>query len=143
MHGKSAHFPGFPEVRCGCWLPSALVFGAIIGPATGWLLDFLMPDNSADGVQRFVQIVVAAAVVGGMLAAWLIRFAGEFFSAKITRPFHALALLGRREFFLPDYYFLGVALPFGAGSLLCRFVDWFVIDRILIGTFARLPVRYR
>ena len=89
-----------------------------------------------------MQITLTATVVGGVITAWLLRVADKRLPTLVARLLRPFTTLGSREFFLRDYYFLGVALPLRAGSLLCRFVDWFFIDRILIGTFARLPVRF-
>ncbi len=133
------------------WLQNAVLMllavmvmavGAVIGPMTGWLAEFLPPGTPAVPIAGDVQIIVAAAALVGGLSAWLFRMAGGAFLEKVTRPLQPLCTLGRREFFLPDYFFLGLALPLRAGSLLCRFVDWFLIDRILIGTFARLPLKF-
>lgn len=121
---------------------ATLSVGAVLGPLTGWLNKYLTPGIAPVGEDRFVQITLTATVVGGVITAWLLRVADKRLPTVITRLLRPFTTLGSREFFLRDYYFLGVALPLRAGSLLCRFVDWFFIDRILIGTFARLPVRF-
>ena len=121
---------------------ATLAAGAVLGPLTGWLNNYLLPGVASVGEDRFVQIIVATTVVGGVITAWLALVADRRLPPLIVRFLQPFTTLGSREFFLRDYYFLGVALPLRAGSLLCRFVDWFFIDRILIGTFARLPVRF-
>ena len=121
---------------------TTLASGTMIGPLIGWPTKYLTLSSAPADDFRFVLIVLTAVVMGGGIAAWLSNVADRHVPAMITRLFRPLTTLGRREFFLSDYYFLGVALPLRAGSLLCRFVDWFFIDRILIGTFARLPVRF-
>ncbi|QDU42164.1 NADH-quinone oxidoreductase subunit 12 [Symmachiella dynata] len=141
-HAKAAS-PTWPQQAMLLLLAGAtLAAGAVLGPLTGWLNNYLLPGVAPVSEDRFLQIIVAATVVGGGVTSWLARVAESRLPTPVARLLRPFTTLGSREFFLRDYYFLGVALPLRAGSLLCRFVDWFFIDRILIGTFARLPVRF-
>lgn len=50
--------------------------------------------------------------------------------ASVLEPFQRL---GSRRFYLDDILFLGVVLPTRGVATLCRFLDWFLVDAVLVG----------
>ncbi len=125
---------------------ATLGLGAILSTPTGWLSQFLaplVPQNSPQAPNDlFVYIVCTAAAGGGILIGWYAPQLGRSLPEWLVRSFRPLAALSRRELYLNDYYFLGVALPLRAASMLSRFVDWFIIDRLIVGMTIQIPLKF-
>ncbi len=123
---------------------SALASGAAIGQPTGLLSQFLAPifPPGANGIENspFIYGICAAAAAVGILVGWYGPSLNRSFPAPLQRFVRPLSALSRRELFLHDFYYLCLALPLRTASLMARFMDWFLLDRLTSGLAARLPV---
>lgn len=111
-----------------------LVLGAALQVQPNWLAEFLELNRSWNWQTDWqISTLCTVAVTGGALTAWIVLLTGSRDSGRISRVLRPLLPLSRRELFLNEVFFLGLTLPLRTISLLCRFVDWFLIDRVFVG----------
>lgn len=124
---------------------ASMGLGVTVGWPTGWLSRWFTTDFSASTTgfqnQWFVPTVCAAASCTGALIAWGARAADLSLPNRMARLLGPLTSFSRRELYLDALFFLGLTLPLRAISLLCRFADWFLIDRIWVGIARSLPIK--
>ncbi|MEX0716225.1 MAG: proton-conducting transporter membrane subunit [Planctomycetaceae bacterium] len=76
--------------------------------------------------------------LAGMVCGWWGARAGDRLPTALRRMLAPVSRLGRHRFYLEDVFFLGIVLPLRAVAQIGRFVDWFLIDGLLVGLPARL-----
>jgi|GEM_PF-5963529 len=115
-------------------------------PLLPWLVLVLSPASLGQVLpgEATAQRLALGLAVGVGLALGLLGERSE--TARARQGFReTLARLGRRRLYLPQLWLLGLNLPLRAGAQMVRFLDWFVIDGVLlngVGYLARWDFRH-
>jgi NADH-quinone oxidoreductase subunit L len=144
--GHHAHESG--RVMCvPLWIlaAGAALLGLLLGHLTGLFdqnLSRVIPGLAAGGNHGVDWLVVglssAAALLGGV-GAWALYARETELPARFASaagPFYRLSL---NRFYLDEAYGWLLVLPLTLLAYFCRFVDWLLIDGLLVGGASRIP----
>jgi NADH-quinone oxidoreductase subunit L len=149
-HEAGHHAHESPSVMCvPLWILAvgAVFLGALLDPhLTGIFDGFLERTIPAEhaaahhGVSLFVVGVSTVAALAGIGAAYVMYGTGTSpLPARINALAGPLAELSRHKFYFDEIYFALFVWPLKALADLSRFLDWGVIDGLLVGGIGKLP----
>jgi NADH-quinone oxidoreductase subunit L len=149
-HEAGHHAHESPAVMCiPLWILAfgAVFLGGVLDPhLTGVFDDFLgrtIPADHARGhhaVNWFVVGVSTVAALAGIGAAYVMYGSGTSpLPARINALAGPLAQLSRNKFYFDEIYAVLFVWPLKALADLSRFLDWGLIDGLLVGGVGKLP----
>ncbi|MBI3860303.1 MAG: NADH-quinone oxidoreductase subunit L [Planctomycetia bacterium] len=146
-HAAGHHAHESPPVMCiPLWILAigAVGLGAVLGHPTGIFDSFLgrtIPQiaEGHHGTDWFVVILSTVFAVAGIGAAFVMYGAPSSLPDRIAAIAGPLTALSRNKFYLDEIYAALFVWPLRALASLSRFLDWGVIDGLLVGGIGKLP----
>jgi NADH-quinone oxidoreductase subunit L len=149
-HEAFHHAHESPSVMCiPLWTLAvgALGLGALLDQhTTGMFNRFLgltIPDLTAEAAHEhinwFVMGLSTVMAMAGSGLAWIMYRAPSSLPARAAAIFGPLTDLSRNKFYLDEIYEVLFVWPLRGLATLSRFLDWGVIDGLLVGGIGKLP----
>jgi NADH-quinone oxidoreductase subunit L len=117
--------------------------GLILGEWFGWFdwyLNRTLPGlGEHHEVDLFVAGVSTLVAVVGIGLAYVMYGKPSTLPARIAAAFGPLTRLSERKFYLDEIYHIAIILPLKGVAHACRFLDWILVDGVLVEFFARVP----
>ena len=139
-----------PRVMCvPLWILAigALFLGGLLDQHTTGLFNRFL-DRAIPGIETaalahkanvFVMALSGAAALAGFGAACFLYGTGSTLPARLAAIAGPLADLSRNKFYLDEVYAALFVWPVRAMAALSRFLDWGLIDGLLVGGIGKLP----
>lgn len=146
-HAAGHHAHESPPAMCiPLWILAvgALGLGGILGHPTGIFDGFLaltipIVGEAHHGTDWFVIGISTLAAVAGILAAFIMYGMPSTLPDRIAALAGPLTNLSRNKFYLDEIYYALFVWPLLALASLSRFLDWSLIDGLLVGGIGKLP----
>jgi NADH-quinone oxidoreductase subunit L len=149
-HEAGHHAHESPRVMCvPLWILAvgALGLGVLLDQHTTGIfnrfLGLTIPGLEAEvehhHVDLYVMGVSSVVALAGIGLAWVMYGAPSSLPAKAAAIFGPLAELSRNKFYLDEIYGALFVWPLRGLATLSRFLDWGLIDGLLVGGIGRLP----
>jgi NADH-quinone oxidoreductase subunit L len=134
-----------PVMTIPLWILSvgAAFLGLILGHWFGWFdlyLNRTLPGMAEHhAMDLFVAGVSSLLAVAGIGLAFVMYGQPSTLPAKVAAAFGPLTRLSENKFYLDEIYLFTIVLPLRGLAQACRFLDWILVDGVLVEFFARVP----
>lgn len=145
-HEAGHHAHESPPVMCvPLWILSlgAIGLGLALGHPTGLFDHFLEATIPGAGTHHDTDwvVVIGSTVVcvAGIALAWVMYGSPNEMPARVASLCGPFTRLSLHKFYLDELYFMLIVVPLRGIAQLSRFVDWLLIDGLLVGGTGWLP----
>jgi NADH:ubiquinone oxidoreductase subunit 5 (subunit L)/multisubunit Na+/H+ antiporter MnhA subunit len=149
-HEAGHHAHESPSVMCvPLWILAvgALGLGALLDQHTtgifnrflGMTIPGLATEAEHHHANVFVMVLSSVAAVAGIGLAWVMYGSPSSLPARAAEIFGPLTDLSRNKFYLDEIYQALFVWPLRGLASLSRFLDWGLIDGLLVSGVGRLP----
>jgi NADH-quinone oxidoreductase subunit L len=146
-HAAGHHAHESPSVMCiPLWIlaAGAIALGGILGHPTGLFDGYLARTIPAvgqahHGTDWIVVGISTLAAIAGILVAFIMYGMPSTLPERIAALAGPLTNLSRNKFYLDEIYYALFVWPLLALASLSRFLDWGMIDGMLVGGIGKLP----